>query len=96
MSDLTDRGPVPVSLAAAPREPVERLIEMRAPVFWAGRLQLALSDVLEDVAFAAKSSLLWMAALVTGVSRLYAKPLPRVPAPDTSSSELHVGFKATQ
>jgi len=55
-----------------------------------------LSDILEDIAFAAKSSLLWMAALVTGVSRLHTKPFLRVPAPDTSSSELRVGFKTTQ
>ena len=68
---------------------------MRASAFWAGRLQLVLGSVFEDVAFAAKSSLIWMAAPLTGMSRLYRKAFVRVPAPETANSELRVGFKAT-
>ena len=74
---------------------VERLTGMRASAFWAGRLQLALGGILEDIVFAATSSLIWMAAPLTGMSRLYRKAFVRVPAPETANSELRVGFKAT-
>jgi hypothetical protein len=69
---------------------------MRASAFWAGRLHLALGGVVEDIAFAAKSSLLWMVAPVTDMSRLYRKAFVRVPAPESATPELRVGFKATQ
>ena len=95
LSDVTATSPVAASLGD-PRELMERLIGMRASAFWAGRLQLALSDILEDIVCAMKSILLWMAAPATGMSRLHAKPLIQVPAPDTSGPELRVGVNATQ
>ena len=74
----------------------EGLTGMRASAFWAGRLHLALRGILEDTAFAAKSSLIWIAAPLTRMSRLYRKAVVHVPAPETANSELRVGFKATQ